>query len=159
MLLCLSVVLLLLPCLSASLERLFIHQPPEEDARMLLSFVKRAREGEINLGKNQTPPHGPGYQYHPLLHLEITSKFTVHEVSYYLVIILFFPAEIQSTQQSTTESSSVAGAVVGGIVGVLFILIAAILIALVVILLVRRRQGSTQLIKRTTNPTCRLNGK
>ena len=57
-----------------------IHQPPEEDARMLLSFVKRAREGEINLGENQTPPRGPGYQYHPLLHLEIASKIIVQGI-------------------------------------------------------------------------------
>ena len=62
----------------------------------------------------------------------------------------------ESPSESTTESSSIAGAVVGGIVGVLIILIAAILIALVVILLVRRRQGSTQLMKGTANPTCRL---
>ena len=57
-----------------------IYQPPEEDARMLLSFVKRARQREIDLGKNQTPLRSPGYQYHPLLHLEITSMVTEQEI-------------------------------------------------------------------------------
>lgn len=52
-------------------------QPPEEDARMLLSFVKRPREGTIYLGTNQTDD--PDYYYHPLLHLEIASKATAQK--------------------------------------------------------------------------------
>ena len=164
-----------------------IHQPPEQDARMSLSFVKRARQGEIDLGKNQTPLPSPGEQYHPLLHLEITSMVTEQEILLLILFLCVFAADMQFTaespsespseppsestiespsectsespSESTTESSPVAGAVVGGIVGVLIILTAAILIAVVVILLVRRRQGRTQLMKGTTNPIYGKKGK
>ena len=48
-----------------------IHQPPKETARMLLSFVKLAGLGTIDLEMNH---HTADYQLQPLVDLEISSE-------------------------------------------------------------------------------------